>query len=214
MDDRRLDVESGPARRVADVIEPTLQSMGLRLVRVKFTGGTLQIMAERPDGTMTVDDCAALSRAVSPVLDVEDPIQGSYNLEVSSPGIDRPLVRLVDFERWAGHLARVELKAPLAPDQGFGSRRRFRGTIAASEGDTIKLVLPPDGKPEDPTEVRLDFDNISDAKLVLTDELLALARERAKAGALTEGSDWQGGAEIDEISEDEEPDDERSNEDG
>jgi ribosome maturation factor RimP len=202
MDDRRLDVESGPARRVAGVIEPTLQSMGLRLVRVKFTGGTLQIMAERPDGTMTVDDCAALSRAVSPVLDVEDPIQGSYNLEVSSPGIDRPLVRLEDFERWAGHLARIELKAPLAPDQGFGSRRRFRGTIEAPEGDTIKLVLPPDGKPEEPTEVRLDFDNISDAKLVLTDELLALARERAKPGALSEGSEY------------EEPDDERSNEDG
>jgi ribosome maturation factor RimP len=215
MDDRRLEVESGPARRVADVIEPTLQSMGLRLVRVKFTGGTLQIMAERPDGTMTVDDCAALSRAVSPVLDVEDPIQGSYTLEVSSPGIDRPLVRLVDFERWAGHLARIELKAPLAPDQGFGSRRRFRGTIEAPEGDTIRLVLPPDGKPEDPTEVRLDFDNISDAKLVLTDELLALAKERAKSGPLSEGSDWQGGEDADQTdSEHEEPDDERRNEDG
>jgi ribosome maturation factor RimP len=215
MDDRRLEVESGPARRVADVIEPTLQSMGLRLVRVKFTGGTLQIMAERPDGTMTVDDCAALSRAVSPVLDVEDPIQGSYTLEVSSPGIDRPLVRLVDFERWAGHLARIELKAPLTPDQGFGSRRRFRGTIEAPEGDTIRLVLPPDGKPEDPTEVRLDFDNISDAKLVLTDELLALAKERAKPGPLSEGSDWQGGEDADQTdSEHEEPDDERRNEDG
>jgi len=202
MDDRRLEVESGPARRVADVIEPTLQSMGLRLVRVKFTGGTLQIMAERPDGTMTVDDCAALSRAVSPVLDVEDAIQGSYNLEVSSPGIDRPLVRLEDFERWAGHLARVELKTPLAPDLGFGSRRRFRGIIAAPEGDMVKLVLPPDGKPEDPTEVTFDFDNISDAKLVLTDELLALAKERAKSGPLSDGSEY------------EEPDDQRSNEDG
>ncbi|HUE44706.1 MAG TPA: ribosome maturation factor RimP [Aestuariivirgaceae bacterium] len=215
MDDRRLDVESGPARRVAGVIEPTLQSLGLRLVRVKFTGGTLQIMAERPDGTMTVDDCAALSRAVSPVLDVEDPIQGSYTLEVSSPGIDRPLVRLEDFERWAGHLARIELKAPLSPDQGFGSRRRFRGTIEAREGGTIKLVLPPNGKPEEPTEVTLDFDNISDAKLVLTDELLALAKERAKPGTLSEGSDWQGDEPPDEYdSEHEEPDDERSKEDG
>jgi ribosome maturation factor RimP len=149
------------------------------------------------------------------VLDVEDPIQGSYTLEVSSPGIDRPLVRLVDFERWAGHLARIELKAPLAPDQGFGSRRRFRGTIEAPEGDTIRLVLPPDGKPEDPTEVRLDFDNISDAKLVLTDELLALAKERAKPGPLSEGSDWQGGEDADQTdSEHEEPDDERRNEDG
>mgnify|MGYP006173333387 CR=1 FL=1 len=202
MDDRRPDVESGPARRVAEVIEPTLQSMGLRLVRVKFSGRSLQIMAERPDGTMTIDDCAALSRAISPVLDVEDPIPGSYTLEVSSPGIDRPLVRLEDFERWAGHLARVELKAPLAPDQGFGSRRRFRGTIEAPQGDTVKLVLPPDGKPDEPSEVELDFDNIADAKLVLTDELLALAKERAKPGTLSDGSEY------------EEPDDERSNEDG
>jgi ribosome maturation factor RimP len=215
MDDRRLDVESGPARRVAGIIEPTLQSMGLRLVRVKFTGGSLQIMAERPDGTMTIDDCAALSRAISPVLDVEDPIQGSYNLEVSSPGIDRPLVRLEDFERWAGHLARVELKAPLTPDQGFGSRRRFRGTIEAADGDTIRLALPADGKPGEPTEVKLEFDNISDAKLVLTDELLALAKERATPGAVSEGSDWQGGEEADEHgSEYQESDDERSNEDG
>jgi ribosome maturation factor RimP len=168
---------------------------------------------------MSVDDCAALSRAVSPVLDVEDPIQGSYNLEVSSPGIDRPLVRLEDFERWTGHLARVELKAPLTPDQGFGSRRRFRGTLEAPEGDTIKLVLPPEGKSEDPTEVTLDFDNISDAKLVLTDELLALAKERAKPGPLSEGSDWQSGeATVEETgelgNEHEEPDDERSKEDG
>jgi ribosome maturation factor RimP len=213
MDDRRLDVESGPARRVAEIIEPTLQSMGFRLVRVKSTSGSLQIMAERPDGTMTVDDCAALSRAISPVLDVEDPIPGSYTLEVSSPGIDRPLVRLEDFERWVGHLARVELKAPLTPDQGFGSRRRFRGTIEAAGGDAIKLKLPPDGKAGEPAEVELGFENISDAKLVLTDELLALAKQRAKAGALGEGSDWQGDEQADEGTQ-YESDDERSNEDG
>ncbi|MFW6076968.1 MAG: ribosome maturation factor RimP [Hyphomicrobiales bacterium] len=198
---------------MAEIIEPTLQSMGFRLVRVKFTGGSLQIMAERPDGTMTIDDCAALSRAISPVLDVEDPIPGSYNLEVSSPGIDRPLVRLEDFERWTGHLARVELKAPLSPDRGFGNRRRFRGTIEPAGGDAIKLNLPPDGKAGEPAEVEVEFDNISDAKLVLTDDLLALAKERARPDALGEGSDWHGDEQADEGTE-YESDDERSNDDG
>jgi len=202
MDDRRPDVESGPARRVAEIIEPTLQSMGLRLVRVKFSGRSLQIMAERPDGTMTVDDCAALSRAISPVLDVEDPIPGSYTLEVSSPGIDRPLVRLEDFERWAGHIAKVELKAPM------DGRRRFRGAIAATSGNAVRLRLPPDANAGEATDVELAFDDISDAKLVLTDELLAEARERAKPGALSEGSPWQGD------DRDNESDDQGSNEDG
>ena len=207
MDDRRLDVESGPAKRVAAIIEPTLQSMDFRLVRVKFSGRSLQIMAERPDGTMTVDDCAALSRAISPVLDVEDPIPGSYTLEVSSPGIDRPLVRLEDFERWVGHLARLELKAPV------DGRRRFRGVIGGISGNAVRLTLPSDGNAGDAADIELAFDDIADAKLVLTDELLALARERAKSGALGEGSPWQqadgqGGEQGNES------DDERSNEDG
>jgi ribosome maturation factor RimP len=202
MDDRRPDVESGPARRVAGIIEPTLQSMGLRLVRVKYSGRSLQIMAERPDGTMTVDDCAALSRAISPVLDVEDPIPGSYTLEVSSPGIDRPLVRLEDFERWAGHIAKVELKAPV------DGRRRFRGAIAGTSGNAVTLRLPPDASAGEASDVELAFDVIADAKLVLTDELLAEAKERAKPGALSEGSPWQGGEQ------DNESDDQRSNEDG
>jgi ribosome maturation factor RimP len=219
MDDRRLEVESGPARRVAGIIEPTLQSMGFRLVRVKFSGGILQVMAERPDGSMTVDDCAALSRAISPVLDVEDPIPSSYTLEVSSPGIDRPLVRLEDFERWTGHLARIELKAPLPSEAGFGSRRRFRGVIDGVSGEAIKLALPPDGNLGEATQVELGFDDIADAKLVLTDELLALAKERAKQGALSQGSDWQGDEQavepVDETDDgDNESDDERSNEDG
>jgi ribosome maturation factor RimP len=201
MDDRRPDVESGPAKRVAEIIEPTLQSMGFRLVRVKFTGGSLQIMAERPDGTMTVDDCAALSRAISPVLDVEDPIQSSYTLEVSSPGIDRPLVRPEDFERWVGHIAKVELKAPV------DGRRRFRGVIEGISGNAIRLTLPDAGAAE-ATDVELPFDDVADAKLVLTDELLAVARERAKPGALSEGSTWQGDEQGNES------DDERSNEDG
>jgi ribosome maturation factor RimP len=207
MDDRRLDVESGPARRVAAIIEPTLQSMGFRLVRVKFTGRSLQIMAERPDGSMTVDDCAALSRAISPLLDVEDPIPGSYTLEVSSPGIDRPLVRLEDFERWAGHLARVELKAPV------NGRRRFRGVIESASGNAITLTLPPDANAGDATSVELGFDDIADAKLVLTDELLAMARERARPGPLSEGSPWQQGDDQGD-EQGNESDDERSDKDG
>lgn len=160
MDDRRPDVESGPARRVAEIIEPTLQSMGFRLVRVKYSGRSLQIMAERPDGTMTVDDCAALSRAVSPVLDVEDPIQGSYNLEVSSPGIDRPLTRLDDFARWAGHVARLEA------DELIDGRRRFKGTLAGVEAGEVLIET-------DQGPARVPFDRLSDAKLVLTDALVA-----------------------------------------
>jgi len=212
MDDRRLDVESGPAKRVAGIIEPTLQSMGFRLVRVKLTGRSLQIMAERPDGTMTIDDCAALSRAISPVLDVEDPIQSSYTLEVSSPGIDRPLVRLADFERWVGHVARIELKAPLAPRDGLAGRRRFRGVIEAISGNAIRLTLPPDAAAGDETEVELAFDEIADAKLVLTDELLAAARERAKPGPLSEGSPWEAAGQGD--TQGKESDDQRSNDDG
>ena len=210
MDDRRPDVESGPARRVAEIIEPTLQSMGFRLVRVKFTGRSLQIMAERPDGTITIDECAALSRAVSPVLDVEDPIPSSYTLEVSSPGIDRPLVRLEDFERWVGHVARIELKAPLAPRDGAAGRRRFRGVIEAVSGNAIRLALAPDAAAGEATEVEIAFDDIADAKLVLTDELLAAARERARPGPLGEGSPWAGTGQDDtqgEASEDERSDD-------
>ena len=202
MDDRRPDVESGPAKRVAGIIEPTLQSMGFRLVRVKLSGRSLQIMAERPDGTMTVDDCAALSRSISPLLDVEDPIPGSYTLEVSSPGIDRPLVRLEDFSRWMGHVAKVELKAPM------DGRRRFRGVIEGVSGNDVRLALPPEGGADDATLVELAFDDIGDAKLVLTDELLAAARERAKPGALSEGSPWQGDEQ------ETESDEERSNKDG
>ncbi len=212
MDDRRLDVESGPARRVAEIIEPTLHSMGFRLVRVKFTGRSLQIMAERPDGTMTIDDCAALSRAVSPVLDVEDPIPSSYTLEVSSPGIDRPLVRLEDFERWVGHVARIELKAPLAPRDGAAGRRRFRGVIEAVSGNAIRLALAPDAAAGEATDVEIAFDKIADAKLVLTDELLAAARERAKPGPLSEGSPWEDNGQGD--TQGNASDDERSDDDG
>lgn len=188
MSDRRLELETGPAKRVADIIEPMLDEMGFRLVRVKLTGPgrTLQIMAERPDGTMSIEDCEAVSRAISPLLDVEDPISGSYNLEVSSPGIDRPLVRREDFERWTGHQAKVELK--WARD----GRRRFKGVIEAASDSSVRLQLSAGETGGSVGAVEIAFDDIGEAKLVLTDELIAAARQRSKAGPVGDGSDWTG----------------------
>lgn len=185
--DSRLRSESGPAGRVSEILEPVIESLGYRLVRVRLMssgGRTLQIMAERPDGSMSIDDCERVSRAVSPILDVEDPIEGSYRLEISSPGIDRPLVRLEDFSRWAGHEAKVELRTPL------DGRKRFRGTIEGVAGDRIALVLPPKDKDAEPETVELPFDFIGDAKLVLTDALMAEAQARATPGSLADGSGW------------------------
>jgi ribosome maturation factor RimP len=154
------------AGRVEALIGPTVEAMGFSLVRVQVLGRNrprLQIMAERKDGeSMVVDDCATLSRAVSAVLDVEDPIAGAYTLEVSSPGIDRPLVRLADFDRFAGFEAKVEMG--LAVD----GRRRFQGRLLGTEGDAVRLRM------ED-AEVVLPFADIRRAKLVLTEDLLATA---------------------------------------
>jgi ribosome maturation factor RimP len=172
---------------VSEILEPVVESLGYRLVRVRLMnsgGRTLQIMAERPDGSMRIEDCEKVSRAVSPVLDVEDPIEGSYRLEISSPGIDRPLVRLEDFSRWAGHEAKIELRTPL------DGRKRFRGTIEGVEGGRIVLLLPPKSKDAEPERVELSFELIGDAKLVLTDALMAEARARAAPGSLADGSDW------------------------
>src|SRR6476619_1299313 len=132
----RLVVEPGMAARVSAVAGPVLQAMGYRLVRIKISGEsgcTVQIMAERPDGTMQIEDCEAISRALSPVLDVADPIDRAYRLEISSPGIDRPLVRRSDFERYAGHLAKIETTLPI---QG---RKRFRGLLIGTEGEAARL---------------------------------------------------------------------------
>ena len=152
------------AGRVEALIGPTAEAMGFSLVRVQVLGRNrprLQIMAERTDGeSMVVDDCAALSRAVSAVLDVEDPIAGAYTLEVSSPGIDRPLVRLADFDRFAGFEAKVEM------DLAVDGRRRFQGRLLGTEGDAVRLRM------ED-SEVVLPYVDIRRAKLVLTEELLA-----------------------------------------
>jgi len=168
----RLVVETGLAARVAAAIEPALGTLGFRLVRVKVTGrdgGTLQVMAERPDGTFTIDDCEAVSRALSPILDVEDPIQGAYRLEVSSPGIDRPLARRSDIERAVGHEAKIETAMMV------DGRKRFRGIIEGIENDAVKLTST-EGK----ADALLPLNEIADAKLMLTDALIEEALRRDK----------------------------------
>ncbi|MCO5132580.1 MAG: ribosome maturation factor RimP [Xanthobacteraceae bacterium] len=177
LNEPRLMTEPGVAARVAAVATPVLQGMGYRLVRIKISGEagcTVQIMAERPDGTMLIDDCEAVSKALSPVLDVEDPIERAYRLEISSPGIDRPLVRRSDFERARGHLAKIDMAAP---HQG---RKRFRGILESLDGDDLLLRRddPPAG--EDAV-VALPLHDIGDARLVLTDELIAESMRRGKA---------------------------------
>ena len=173
----RLVVEPGAAARVSAVAGPVLQGMGYRLVRIKISGEagcTVQIMAERPDGSMQLEDCEAISRALSPVLDVADPIDRAYRLEISSPGIDRPLVRRSDFERYAGHLVKIEMAVP---HQG---RKRFRGTLGGVEGDAVHLHRD-DARAGEDADVLLVMEDISDARLVLTDELIAESMRRGKA---------------------------------
>ena len=156
---------------IAGLIEPTLTAMGYELVRVMNTGGrrpTLQVMAERLDRTgMTVDHCAEISRAVSAILDVEDPIGGAYELEVSSPGIDRPLVKPADFERFAGFVARVET------DRLIEGQKKFKGQLLGMDEKAVRLALP-EGERDIP------FEAIRKAKLVLTDELLAAAEAEGR----------------------------------
>jgi ribosome maturation factor RimP len=178
--EERVITESGLEARIARMVEPVVVGLGYRLVRVKLSalnGMTLQIMAEKPDGTMSVDDCEILSRDLSPLLDVEDPIDREYHLEVSSPGIDRPLVRLGDFERWSGHRAKVELVHPI------DGRRRFKGTLAGREGDAVKLALEPASKDDRPEIVSLPVADIDEARLVLTDALIreTLRNEKRKS---------------------------------
>ncbi|MCJ2121611.1 ribosome maturation factor RimP [Methylobacterium sp. J-077] len=177
LSEKRLVRESGVAARVVQVIEGPVQGLGFRLVRVKVTntnGCTVQIMAERPDGTFSIDDCEAVSRAISPVLDVDDPVGTAYNLEISSPGIDRPLVRVSDFARWVGYEAKVELSPPL------DGRKRFRGVLGAPDAE--KLTVPidlPDVKEGLPSRIDLPLRDLADAHLVLTDELI---RESLRRG--------------------------------
>jgi ribosome maturation factor RimP len=173
----RLIVEQGLAARVAAVAEPVLLGIGYRLVRVKVSGldgCTVQIMAERPDGTMRVEDCEDVSRALSPVLDVADPIDRAYRLEISSPGLDRPLVRRSDFERFAGHQVKVEMAVAI------GGRRRYRGHLLGVEGGATRLRRD-DAAPDEALEVLLPIEDIAEARLVLTDALIAESLKRGKA---------------------------------
>lgn len=181
---RRMQVETGVAAKVAGLVEPAIEELGYRLVRVRITGNTLQIMAERPDGSMTVGGCQDISRAISPLLDVNDPISGKYNLEVSSPGVDRPLVRPEDFERWAGFEAKIELAVPLA------GRKRFRGKLEGFDNGEVRLFIPPPEQAGEDVLIGLDVGAIGSARLVMTDELLKAAGARAKAGEISDGADW------------------------
>jgi ribosome maturation factor RimP len=170
--------EVGIAAAVANLAEPVLSDMGFRLVRVHVSGGdgpSVQVMAERADGTISIEDCEAISRQLSAVLDVHEPMSASYRLEISSPGIDRPLVRPSDFEDWAGHEARVELKEPV------GGRRRFRGTIEGLEGDEARIVCDVEGHGRQVLGFPVAL--IGEAKLVLTDELIREALRRGKKAA-------------------------------
>jgi ribosome maturation factor RimP len=175
----RLIVEPGLAARVAAIVEPVLEQLNFRLVRVRISGlsgCTVQIMAERPDATMTIEDCELASRALSPVLDVADPIERTYRLEISSPGIDRPLVRRSDFARFAGNVIKVEMA--VATD----GRRRFRGMLMGIDGDKARVRRDDVGANEN-AEVLLPIAEMEEAKLVLTDELVAQSLKRGKAAA-------------------------------
>ena len=167
-EDRRFVRETGPERAVADLAEPVLNELGFRLVRVKISGrdgGTVQIMAERHDGQMSVDDCAKISRRLSPVLDAYDPMPGTYRLEISSPGIDRPLVRPSDFATWVGHNAKVELT------EAVDGRKRFRGRIEDVIDEEVHLKIELDGIPE-PMIIGLPFSLIGEAKLTMDADAL------------------------------------------
>jgi ribosome maturation factor RimP len=173
----RLIVEPGLSARVATIAEPVIEQLGYRLVRVKVSGAdgcTVQIMVERPDGTMVVEDCETVSRALSPVFDVADPIDKAYRLEVSSPGIDRPLVRKSDFDRYAGHLVKIETEIPI------DGRKRFRGLLIGTEGEAAR-IRQDDAEAGEAAEILLPIEEMSEAKLVLTDELVTEALRRGKS---------------------------------
>jgi ribosome maturation factor RimP len=178
----RLITEPGRAARVAAIAAPVLAGLGYRLVRVRISGSagcTVQIMAERPDGAMAIEDCEAASRALSPVFDATDPIEGPYRLEISSPGIDRPLVRRSDFERYAGHIAHIEMQAPV------DGRRRFRGELLGTQGETVRLRFGEPGADES-AEKLLPIDDMMEARLVLTDALITESLRRSKHGGRLE----------------------------
>jgi ribosome maturation factor RimP len=177
--EKRLIVEPGLAARVAAIVEPVLESMNYRLVRVRVSGSdgcTVQVMAERPDGTMTIEDCEICSRALSPVLDAADPVDRAYRLELSSPGLERPLVRQSDFERYAGNRVKIEMAV------AAHGRKRFRGQLLGAEGHLARIHLE-DAPSGEPTDVMLPIEDIAEAKLMLTDAVIAESLRRGKQAA-------------------------------
>ena len=169
-------------RRLAEIVTPVMEGMGFELVRIRLMGGatrTLQIMADKPDGGIEVDDCGQISTAVSAVLDVEDPIEENYVLEVSSPGIDRPLTRLKDFDMWADYEARIETT------ELIDGRRRFKGILRGTEGDEVLIELE-EGK--ETVTIGLQFAWLSDAKLILTDDLIAEMLRQKKVSTVLDES--------------------------
>lgn len=199
--DKRFLRETGTAGQIADLIEPALEDMGFRLVRVRIMGReeqTLQIMAERNDGTIAIEDCVEISRQLSPLLDAHDPIAGKYTLEVSSPGIDRPLVRPSDFEDWAGYEAKVEL------NQMLDNRKRFRGTVEGFANGELRLEVDLDqiGR----HVIGLPLEMIAEVRLVLTDELVRESLRRTKAAQRAAGKTAEAEEETEtELQDDEKP---------
>jgi ribosome maturation factor RimP len=189
--DKRVITETGVAAQIAAIVEPVIEDLGFNLVRVKVTatnGCTVQIMAERPDGTMPVSDCETISRAISPVLDLEDPIGRAYYLEISSPGIDRPLVRASDFDRWSGYDAKIEMAVPVS------GRKRFRGFIRGMEGGAVLLELPDAKEGEEPI-AHLPLTDLGEARLVLTDDLIRESLRRGTAPIADDETDEEMDAE-------------------
>ncbi|MFO1184830.1 MAG: ribosome maturation factor RimP [Bauldia sp.] len=185
----RIIIETGLEARIAHIVQPTLLGLGFRLVRVAVSGRngcTVQIMAERGDGTIGVEDCEAISRVISALLDVEDPVGGAYHLEISSPGIDRPLVRRSDFERWAGHRAKIELARLV------DGRRRFKGTLLGLRGETA-LIREEDAE-GGAAEAAVPLGEIEEARLVLTDDLIraTLRAEKQRVKELAEAEESAG----------------------
>ncbi|UWP88941.1 ribosome maturation factor RimP [Aliiroseovarius crassostreae] len=176
-------------QRLAGIVGPVIEGMGFELVRLRLQGSNtpmLQIMAQRPDGGIEVDECAEISTAISAVLDVEDPIEDNYTLEVGSPGIDRPLTRLKDFDAWQDYTAKIETT------ELIDGRKRFKGTLMGTEGNEVLIEIENQGEM---VTIGLDFDWLADAKLIMTDELIRdVLRARKDAGQIDE-------AQFDEIQE-------------
>ena len=173
----RLITDTGVAARVATIAEPVLEGMSLRLVRVRVSGAdgcTVQIMVERADGSMSIEDCEDVPRALSPVLDVADPIERAYRLEISSPGLDRPLVRKSDFDRYAGNVVKIEMEVPV------NGRKRFRGMLNGTDGEAARITRDDTAEGEE-ADVLLPIGDMNDAKLVLTDDLVTQALRKEKA---------------------------------